>query len=118
MIADVAGISRGKAMPLAKFMREDRMFLPTSVFHQTIAGDYVDMEIANQWTESDMVLKPTTRRRPRALGRRHHAAGDPQRRGPVGAADRGGAGQRAEAGGELYEMKAGGRWWRRRWSST
>ena len=34
------------------------MFLPTSVFHQTIAGDYVDMEIANQWTESDMVLKP------------------------------------------------------------
>ena len=58
VIADVAGISRGKAMPFAKFMREDRMFLPTSVFHQTIAGDYVDMEIANQWTESDMVLKP------------------------------------------------------------
>ena len=51
MIADIAGISRGKAMPFAKFMREDRMFLPTSVFHQTIAGDYVDMEIANQWTE-------------------------------------------------------------------
>ncbi len=58
VISDVAGISRGKAMPFAKFMREDRMFLPTSVFHQTIAGDYVDMEIANQWTESDMVLKP------------------------------------------------------------
>jgi glutamine synthetase len=58
VIADVAGISRGKAMPFAKFMREDRMFLPTSIFHQTIAGDYVDMEIANQWTESDMVLKP------------------------------------------------------------
>jgi len=58
VIADVAGISRGKAMPFAKFMREDRMFLPTSVFHQTIAGDYVDMDIANQWTESDMVLKP------------------------------------------------------------
>ena len=58
VISDVAGISRGKAMPFAKFMREDRMFLPTSVFHQTIAGDYVDMDIANQWTESDMVLKP------------------------------------------------------------
>ena len=58
VISDIAGISRGKAMPFAKFMREDRMFLPTSVFHQTIAGDYVDMEIANQWTESDMVLKP------------------------------------------------------------
>ena len=58
VIADIAGVSRGKAMPFAKFMREDRMFLPTSIFHQTIAGDYVDMEIANQWTESDMVLKP------------------------------------------------------------
>ncbi len=58
VIADIAGISRGKAMPFAKFMREDRMFLPTSVFHQTISGDYVDMDIANQWTESDMVLKP------------------------------------------------------------
>ena len=51
VISDIAGISRGKAMPFAKFMREDRMFLPTSVFHQTIAGDYVDMDIANQWTE-------------------------------------------------------------------
>src|SRR5919106_2520700 len=58
IIADIAGVSRGKAMPFAKFLREERMFLPTSVFHQTIAGDYVDMEIANQWTESDMVLKP------------------------------------------------------------
>ncbi len=59
VISDIAGISRGKAMPFAKFMREDRMFLPTSIFHQTIAGDYVDMEdIANQWTESDMVLTP------------------------------------------------------------
>ena len=44
MIADIAGVSRGKAMPFAKFMREDRMFLPTSIFHQTIAGDYVDMD--------------------------------------------------------------------------
>ena len=44
VIADIAGISRGKAMPFAKFMREDRMFLPTSIFHQTIAGDYVDMD--------------------------------------------------------------------------
>jgi glutamine synthetase len=58
VIADIAGVSRGKAMPFAKFMREDRMFLPTSIYHQTIAGDYVDMDIADQWTESDMVLKP------------------------------------------------------------
>ena len=58
IVPDIAGISRGKAMPFAKFMREDRMFLPTSIFHQTISGDYVDMDDANQWTESDMVLKP------------------------------------------------------------
>ncbi len=58
IVPDVAGISRGKAMPFAKFSREERMFLPTSIFHQTISGDYVDMHIANQWTESDMVLRP------------------------------------------------------------
>ena len=58
VIADIAGVSRGKAMPYAKFVREDRMFLPTSIYHQTIAGDYVDMDIANQWNESDMVLRP------------------------------------------------------------
>lgn len=58
IVADVAGISRGKAMPFAKFAREDRMFLPTSIFHQTISGDYVDMHDTMQWTESDMVLKP------------------------------------------------------------
>lgn len=58
IVPDVAGISRGKAMPYNKFSREDRMFLPTSIFHQTISGDYVDMHDVNQWTESDMVLKP------------------------------------------------------------
>jgi glutamine synthetase len=58
IIADIAGISRGKAMPFAKFARSERMFLPTSVFHQTISGDYVDLDITNQWTESDMVLRP------------------------------------------------------------
>ena len=30
---------------------------PRSI-HQTIAGDYVDMDIVNQWNESDMVLRP------------------------------------------------------------
>ena len=58
VVPDIAGVSRGKAMPYAKFAREDRMFLPTSIFYQTISGDYVDMPITNQWTESDMVLKP------------------------------------------------------------
>ncbi len=57
IVADISGISRGKAMPFSKFAREDRMFLPTSIFEQTIAGDYVDRS-ENQWTENDMVLKP------------------------------------------------------------
>ncbi len=58
IIADIVGMSRGKAMPSSTFNRMERTFLPTSIFYQTIAGDYVDMEIENQWTESDMVLKP------------------------------------------------------------
>ena len=29
IVPDIAGISRGKAMPFSKFAREDRMFLPT-----------------------------------------------------------------------------------------
>lgn len=58
VVADMAGISRGKAMPNAKFIRGDRMYLPMSIFYQTIDGAYVDMDIPNQWTESDMVLVP------------------------------------------------------------
>ena len=58
IIGDFVGMSRGKAMPSATFSRSDRTFLPLSIFYQTIAGDYVDMEIADQWTESDMVLTP------------------------------------------------------------
>ncbi|MEM8571868.1 MAG: glutamine synthetase family protein [Pseudomonadota bacterium] len=60
VISDIAGISRGKAMPFQKFSRGDRMFLPMSLFYQTISGDYVDMEIVHQWTEADMVLMPDT----------------------------------------------------------
>ncbi|HLS59134.1 MAG TPA: glutamine synthetase, partial [Paracoccaceae bacterium] len=58
VVADIAGISRGKAMPAMKFAKEDRLYLPTSIFYQTISGDWVSMPIENQWTESDMVLVP------------------------------------------------------------
>ena len=58
VVSDIAGISRGKAMPAAKFAREDRMYLPKSVFYQTIDGGWVDLEVENQWTETDMVLTP------------------------------------------------------------
>lgn len=57
IIADLAGIARGKAMPWAKFSRQERMFLPLSIFYQTISGSYVDMAAErDQWSENDMVL--------------------------------------------------------------
>lgn len=59
IIADIAGMSRGKAMPARKFSSSDSMYLPTSIFYQTITGDYVDIEeMKDQWIESDLVLKP------------------------------------------------------------
>ncbi len=59
IIPDLAGMSRGKSMPLYKFTPDQTFFLPISLFYQTITGEYVDMEeIENQWTEFDIVLKP------------------------------------------------------------
>lgn len=59
VVSDIAGISRGKAMPAAKFARADRMYLPFSIFSQTIAGDYIDMDEGSGFElESDMVLTP------------------------------------------------------------
>ena len=58
IISDLSGVSRGKAMPWSKFQRANKVFLPESIFYQTISGDYVDMDIKGQWTESDMVLLP------------------------------------------------------------
>lgn len=57
IIPDLAGMSRGKAMPLSKFSPDHSIFLPISIFYQTITGEDVDMDIANQWAEGDMVLK-------------------------------------------------------------
>ena len=46
-------------MPARKFGRLDPMYLPDSIFYQTVTGSYVDMdEIENQYTEGDMVLTP------------------------------------------------------------
>lgn len=55
---DLAGMSRGKAMPSHKFHPTGRYFLPISLFYQTISGEWVDMDIQNQWLESDVVLIP------------------------------------------------------------
>ena len=58
IIPDLVGISRGKAMPSYKFSPHSQFRLPISLFYQTISGQYVDMDIDNQWTEEDVTLIP------------------------------------------------------------
>ena len=58
IIPDIAGTSRGKAMPSYKFKPEESFFLPISLFFQTISGEYVDMDIEDQWLEKDVTLIP------------------------------------------------------------
>ena len=58
IVADFAGVARGKAMPARKFARLDRLFLPTSIFFQTITGEYAELEDEADWSESDMLLTP------------------------------------------------------------
>ncbi|NTE68231.1 glutamine synthetase [Agrobacterium tumefaciens] len=57
IVPDIAGVSRGKAMPAVKFDPAGKTFLPSSIFYQTITGNYVDLELRDQWTEVDLVLK-------------------------------------------------------------
>lgn len=58
IVPDLNGMSRGKAMPLSKFSPGSPVFLPISIFYQTITGQDVEMDIENQWAESDMALVP------------------------------------------------------------
>ncbi|WP_193142964.1 MULTISPECIES: glutamine synthetase family protein [unclassified Meridianimarinicoccus] len=59
IVPDLVGSSRGKAMPSHKFSPEQTYALPTSLFYETVSGEYVDIAgIENQWTEVDMVLRP------------------------------------------------------------
>ncbi len=57
IVADLAGIARGKAMPGGKFARQPFFYLPNSIFFQTITGDWAD-EVADGFTEPDMILTP------------------------------------------------------------
>ncbi len=57
IIPDIAGMSRGKAMPAHKFSPDEAFFLPTSLFYQTITGEYVEIKSYDE-TEPDMVLRP------------------------------------------------------------
>lgn len=58
IVPDLAGMSRGKSMPVRMFDPQHETYLPVSIFYQTITGHDVEMDIANQWAEGDLVLKP------------------------------------------------------------
>jgi glutamine synthetase len=58
IVPDLAGMSRGKAMPAKKFSPDHEIHLPVSIFYQTITGADVQMDIDNQWAEGDLVLRP------------------------------------------------------------
>ncbi|MGR3342316.1 MAG: glutamine synthetase family protein [Paracoccaceae bacterium] len=59
IIPDLVGMSRGKSMPIYKFAPDMTVYLPISLFYQTITGEYVDLDtIKVQWTEHDVVLRP------------------------------------------------------------
>ena len=57
VVPDLAGIARGKAMPAAKFARQEKFYLPDSIFLQTITGDWADVP-DQAFTEPDMILRP------------------------------------------------------------
>jgi glutamine synthetase len=58
IVPDLAGMSRGKAMPARKFSPQHETYLPVSIFYQTVTGADVEMDIDNQWAEGDLVLRP------------------------------------------------------------
>jgi len=57
IVADIAGVARGKAMPASKFAKQASFFLPNSIFLQTITGDWADNP-TEAFTEPDMILVP------------------------------------------------------------
>lgn len=59
IVPDIAGVARGKAMPAFKFEHQKSFFLPTSIFLQTITGEWADAPAgADDYKEPDMTLVP------------------------------------------------------------
>lgn len=60
MIPDLAGVARGKIMPVKKFLNAPMMNLPLAVFYQTITGDYPELEgvVGTVQADTDIFLKP------------------------------------------------------------
>ncbi|WP_071798503.1 glutamine synthetase family protein [Natronohydrobacter thiooxidans] len=57
IIADMAGVARGKAMPAFKFGEDTKYYLPNSIFLQTITGDWAEFRDGAD-LEPDMIMRP------------------------------------------------------------
>jgi len=59
IVPDIAGVARGKAMPAFKFDKQTHFYLPTTIFLQTITGEWADAPGGeDEYQEPDMILVP------------------------------------------------------------
>ncbi|ALL14457.1 glutamine synthetase family protein [Caulobacter henricii] len=60
VVPDLAGVARGKIMPVRKFLGTPSMNLPLAVFYQTITGDFPEFEgeVNSVQADTDIVLTP------------------------------------------------------------
>ncbi|MCV6548486.1 MAG: glutamine synthetase family protein [Cohaesibacter sp.] len=59
VVPDFVGVARGKAMPASKFSGFNPTYLPTSIFFQTITGNYIEMDHRDDFMmEKDIQLVP------------------------------------------------------------
>ena len=60
VVPDLAGVARGKIMPVRKFLGAPSMNLPLAVFYQTITGDFPEMTgaISAVQSDTDIFLNP------------------------------------------------------------
>ncbi len=60
IVPDQAGVARGKMMPVSKFLDGPSMTMPTSIFTQTISGDYPEEGggFEHDATDGDLVFEP------------------------------------------------------------
>jgi glutamine synthetase len=57
LIPDMAGVARGKVVPAEKYVEEEGMRLPESIFLQTVTGEYPEDSSSINPSEIDIVLK-------------------------------------------------------------
>ena len=60
LVPDLAGVARGKIMPAAKFFADIGMSLPSSIFMQTISGEYPeeDEDFRYDPADGDIQMRP------------------------------------------------------------